>query len=290
MKKVLSFDIGGTKIAHAIVNKNGEFCSDICKNPTSKSADEIINLFKATIAENYNKIDGVAFSTAGAVNLQSTAITSFTGNMPCGYNKIDFSSITDKPILVENDANSAAWAEYCVGEAKGLPNNITLVIGTGVGSGIIVDGKLLKGKSGAAGEMHFPIDSGEKRHCKGCGMFDCFESFASGTGLKITAEEIMGKGTTTFDVIREKNNNNPLAIKVFDIWQNYLCKGLIMLSNLFDPQIIVLSGSMGQFVEYEKLQNKINQTILTQPIQLKPAKLANDAGLLGAALLLLHKL
>lgn len=290
MKKVLSFDIGGTKIAYAVIDEKGEFITEIQKTATPDTADGIRDLFKSVIKENYDNIDGVAFSTAGAVNLQGTRIISSNGNLPQGYNQTDFVGLTDKPVLVENDANSAAWAEYALGAAKGCQQSVVLVIGTGIGSGIIVNGKLLKGKSGAAGEMHFPIDSGHKRKCKGCGMYDCFESFASGTGLATGAKAVMGEDATTYSLIEKRNQGDETAIKVFDEWQEYLVKGMIMLANIFDPEIIVLSGSMAQFIEYSKVENEINQAILTQPLKVCPAEFENNAGMLGAAMLLQEKL
>ena len=198
MKKVLSFDIGGTKIAYSIINEKGEFLNEVIKVSTPKTSSGIYDLLKTTVKGLEEDIDGVAIATAGAVNGQGTAITSHVGNLPEGYNKTDFMSLTAKPVLVENDANSAAWAEYSIGAAQGCSNAIILTLGTGVGSGIIVDGKLLKGKSGAAGEMHFPVDSGHKRICGGCGLYDCFESFASGTGLNVNARESMGPEATSF--------------------------------------------------------------------------------------------
>ena len=289
MKKVLSFDIGGTKIAAAVIGEDGSFQGNINKYPTPDTADGIVSLFRSVI-ENCADIDGVAFSTAGAVNMEGTHITSFVGNLPRGYNNTDFCALTNKPVLVENDANCAGWAEYVLGAAKGCDNSIILTIGTGVGSGIIVNGKLLKGKSGAAGEMHFPIDSGHKRKCKGCGMYDCFESFASGTGLGLFAQASMGEKATTYDVIELKKQGDSTAIKVFNEWQSYLTKGMIMLGNIFDPQIIVLSGSMAEFIEYDKATKEVNSAILTQPLQVVPAHFANNAGMIGAAMLLHKKL
>ncbi len=290
MKKVLAFDIGGTKIAYSIIDENGCFLNEVIKVSTPKSAAGIVELLKTTVKGLEDEIDGVAVSTAGAVDTKGTRITSVPGNLPEGYNQTDFMALTTKPVLVENDANSAAWAEYSIGAAQGCNNAIILTLGTGVGSGIIVDGKLLKGKSGAAGEMHFPIDSGHKRVCGGCGMFDCFESFASGTGLNTNAREYMGADATSYDVIRGLKEGNHQARAAFDKWQGYLAKGLIMLANIFDPEVIVLSGSMAKFVEYDKINAEVNSQILTQPFKLKEAAFENNAGMIGAALLLIERL
>ncbi len=290
MKKVLSFDIGGTKIAYAVVDGEGRFSNEVIKVSTPKTAAGIAELLKTTAKGLEAEIDGVAVSTAGAVNHEGTRITSHTGNLPEGYNQTDFTALSTRPVLVENDANSAGWAEFSLGAAKGCRNAVILTLGTGVGAGIIVDGRLLKGKSGAAGEMHFPIDSGRKRICNGCGMYDCFESFASGTGLNTNAREYMGPESTSYDVIRGLKEGDHQARAAFDKWQDYLVKGLIMLANIFDPEVIVLSGSMAKFVEYDKVNAAANAKILTQPFALKEAVFENNAGIIGAALLLIDKL
>ncbi len=289
MTKILSFDIGGTKIAYAIINEKGEFLNEIIKVSTPKTSSGIYELLKTTVKGLEDEIDGVAIATAGAVNNEGTKITSHVGNLPPKYNQTDFMSLTSKPVLLENDANSAGWAEFSIGAAKGCKNAVILTLGTGVGSGIIVDGKLLKGKSGAAGEMHFPIDSGHKRKCT-CGLYDCFEAFASGTGLNANAREYMGENATSYDVIRGLKEGNHQARAAFDQWQGYLIKGMIMLANVFDPEMIVLSGSMAKFVEYDKVNKAVNEAILTQPFILKEAVFENNAGMIGVALLLSEKL
>ena len=140
MTKILSFDIGGTKIAYAIINEKGEFLNEIIKVSTPKTSSGIYELLKTTVKGLEDEIDGVAIATAGAVNSEGTRITSHVGNLPPKYNQTDFMSLTSKPVLLENDANSAGWAEFSIGAAKGCKNAVILTLGTGVGSGIIVDG------------------------------------------------------------------------------------------------------------------------------------------------------
>ncbi len=287
MEKVLAFDIGGTKIAYALIDKNGNFVSDITKVATPDTSEKIYDLLKKTISEHEADIVGTAIATAGAIDKEGKKITSHVGNLPKGYNGLNFISLSSKPVLLENDANSASWAEFALGSAKGYQNAITLTIGTGVGSGIIVEGKLLKGKSGAAGEMHFPIDSCKKRKCT-CGIEDCFEIYASGTALNLYAKEYMGENATSYDVIEQKNTNSK-AKEAFDEWQSKLLQGLIMLGNIFDPEIIVLSGSLSRFIDYEDLNKRANEQILTQPFILKEAKFENNAGMIGVAMLFFDK-
>lgn len=287
MEKVLAFDIGGTKIAYALIDKNGNFVTEVTKQATPDSSEKIYDLLKKTISEYEKDIVGTAIATAGAINKEGKKITSHVGNLPEGYNKLDFMSLSNKPVLLENDANSAGWAEFAIGSAKGCQNVITLTIGTGVGSGIIVEGKLLKGKSGSAGEMHFPIDSCKKRKCT-CGIDDCFEIYASGTALNLYAKEYMSENATGYDIIEQKSTN-PKARKAFDEWQGKLLQGLIMLGNIFDPEMIVLSGSLSKFIEYERLNKQANEQILTQPFVLKEAKFENNAGMIGVAMLYFDK-
>ena len=151
--KVLSIDVGGTKLVYAIINEKGEFLNEVKRVSTPKNIDELKSLFKKIIEENESDVDMIAFATAGAVNITNTKVDSSTPNLPDGYNDIDFSLLSKKPVYVENDANAAAWAEYKVGSAIGEDNNITITLGTGVGGGFIVDGKLLRGKSGRGGEV-----------------------------------------------------------------------------------------------------------------------------------------
>ncbi len=289
MKKVLAFDIGGTKIAYAIIDENGNFVNDVVKVTTPKTAEGIYDFFKTVVKGLEAEVDGVSIATAGAVNNENTKIISHVGNLPEGYNQLDFMALTDKPVLLENDANSAAWAEYKSGAAKGAKHAVVLTLGTGVGSGIIVDGKLLKGKSGAAGEMHVRFDDRHNRKCT-CGLWDCLETYVSGTALTADAKLYMGQDMTSYDVIRGLKNGDEKAKEAFDHWQSHLENTLVLMGNIFDPEIIVLSGSMAQFVEYDKLNRQANDDILTQPFTLKQAKFENNAGMLGAALLLFDRL
>ncbi len=289
MKKVLAFDIGGTKIAYAIIDEKGNFTNEVIKVTTPKTSSGIYELLKTVIKGSEDEIDGVAIATAGPVNNENNKIIGRVGNLPEGYDETDFLSLTEKPILLENDANAAAWAEFKIGAAKGTKDAVILTLGTGVGSGIIVNGRLLKGKSGSAGEMHVRFGFGHERQC-GCGLWDCLETYVSGTALSTDAKIYLAPDATSYDVIRGLKEGNPKARAAFDHWQECLENTLVMMANIFDPEVIVLSGSMAQFVEYEKLNKQANEDILTQPFVLKQAYFENNAGMLGAALLLIERL
>ena len=289
MKKALAFDIGGTKIYYTVINEKGEIVGEIKKNATPKTLDEIKDILKQGIEENKD-VDAIAIATAGAVNNENTGVISSTGNLPEGYRDIDFQSLSNKKVFVENDANAAAWAEYMIGSSKGCPNSVMLTLGTGVGGGIILNGKLFKGKSGAAGEMHFKMYPDKRRKCT-CGAWDCFEAYASGTGLKLTAEEMSGtKEITTYDVIDGMKRGCPEMTKIFNTWQNHITQGIIGLANIFDPDCFVLSGSMAEFVDSQKIQNEVNEEIVTTPTSVRIGTAGNYSGMIGAALLTIASL
>lgn len=289
MKKALALDVGGTKIYNAIVNENGEIISEIEKHATPKTFDEIKKTFIEIIKKHENNVDVIAFSTCGAVNNQNSKILGSTGNIAKGYPQMPFLELSKKPVFVENDANSAAWAEHEIGASVNCPTSVMITLGTGVGGGIIIDNKLLKGQNGAAGEMHFKMYSDKRRKCT-CGSWDCFEIYASGTGLKITAQEMLkDQNVTTYDVMNGVKNKNQKMLDVYHRWEEDITNGIIGLANIFDPDCVVLSGSLAQFVETDKVEKIVNQEICTTPTRVVKATAGNYSGMIGAALLAFQK-
>lgn len=287
MGKALAIDVGGTKIYNTVINEKGEIVGEIEKYSTPKTFTDIENLFRQIINKYEKDIDVVAFATCGAVNNNNDGILGSTGNIAKDYPKMNFKSLSTKPVFVENDANCAAWAEHIIGASKGYPYSVMLTLGTGVGGGIILDNKLYKGKSGAAGEMHFKMSRTKSRPCT-CGSHDCFEAYASGTGLRLTAVEISGNpDITTYDVIAGLKNNDTMMTNIFNTWQNDIINGIIGLADIFDSDVFVLSGSMAEFVDTEYITQKVNSEIVTQPTKVVKAQAGNYSGMIGAGLLAL---
>ena len=285
MKKALAFDIGGTKIYSSIIDETGKIVSEIDKFHTPKSIQGILDILKGQITKFENEVDVIAISTAGAVNNENTAVNGSTGNLVSGYSSINFQELSKKRVFLENDANAAAWAEYKIGASKGTNVSVMITLGTGVGGGIIVNNKLLKGKSGAAGEMHFKMYPDKRRKCT-CGSWDCFEAYASGTALKVDAEEMLNNpDVTTYDVMDGVKNGDKKMLEIFDRWINDITIGVNGLANLFDPDCIVLSGSMAQFVDAKKIEEAVNSDIVTSPTSIRIATAGNYSGMIGAALL-----
>ena len=288
--EVLAFDIGGTKIFCAKVNENGDIVGEVERFSTPQNKSEFEQLMKSVISAHESGISGVAIATAGTVSNENDRIIGSTGNMFKEYPGTNFQVLSKLPIFLENDANAAAWAEYRVGASKGSKVSVLLTLGTGVGGGIIINNKLLKGKSGGAGEMHFKMRTDKYRKCT-CGSYDCYEAYASGTGLKLTAVEMSGNpDITTYDVVAGLENQDELMTKIFNQWEDDVADGVVGLANIFDPDCVVLSGSMAAYVDIEKVEKKVNSEIVTAPTKIKKATAGNYAGMIGVGLLALEAL
>lgn len=303
MKKALAIDIGGTKISYAVINENGEIVSEIEKISTPRNIDELkCRLFE--LNAKYSAVDVTAVATAGAINLDNNKVTSSSMNLPAGYPELDFTAIFSKKVFIENDANAAAWAEYKLGAAKGVENTIIITIGTGIGGGVIINGKLLRGYTGQAAEVgSMRIKSTRERLCT-CGNYDCWEAYASGTALATEANEAAktsplfeksalnkpeSQQITTYDIINGLKINDDFSREVYTTWEDYLTLGLISLTDIFNPQSIVISGGMGEFINLDKLQERINAHTIVAPVELQFAKFKNNAGMIGASLLAFQK-
>ena len=307
--KVLAIDIGGTKISACIVEKD-KIISDIRKKETPKTTKEILETIFELINEfkKENEIQVIGIATAGAVNNENSKVIGSTGNLPSDYSKIEWEKILEEKfncfVLLENDANAAAFAESEFGAAKNDNNSITITLGTGVGGGIIINNKLLKGKSGAAAEIgHIVFGIDKNRKCT-CGIYNCFESYASGTGFAKTAKEfaktsplfknsiLSNKNTdtlSTYDIIAGIDKNDEFCKFIYSRWQEEVICGIISLQNIFDTESIILSGGMAKFIDYDYVNEIVNKSIVTTPVKVKQAKFDNNSGMIGAAALAIQK-
>ena len=138
--------------------------------------------------------------------------------------------------------------------------------------------------------MHFAISRDKKRKCT-CGSWDCFEAYASGNGLRQTGAEIYNNNNiTTYDIVEWAKNADKKAILALDVWQNDIALGALALANIFDPDCIVLSGSMEKFVDVKKIEDFVNENLVTTPLKVFHAKALNYSGMIGAALLAMDSL
>ena len=263
--KVLAFDVGGTKTAYALVNGRGQIISEVITQPTPQNCAAIENIF-AKAADDF-KADGLAVATAGVVH--QNRLLGKPINLPAGYEKIDFAALTGLPYIIENDANAALWAEYKIGALKKMQHAVMLTLGTGVGCGIILNGQLLHGKTGAAGEIRYPLagsDLAKAAQQGGLNEVDCFKIY-----------ELVKQG-------------NIKARKAYEDWQKNLIAAITEINRLLDVEAVALAGSLAQIVNYAHIEAAVNSKTYRNPLKVVPAKCANNAGLIGAALLFKEKI
>lgn len=314
-KLYIGVDLGGTNIAAGIVNAKGEILyrksvkTDL-PQPQQVIEEKISNLCLELCRENGlvlgKDIVDIGIGSPGNVNSE-TGVVGFNANF--GY--IDWhlkeeieKRIDNVKVMVENDANSAVIAEVVAGCAKGCEHAVILTLGTGVGAGVIVDGKVLNGYNQSAAEIGHMVISAGGRLCN-CGRKGCFERYCSATALISDTKEAMladkksklWKVCPNIDKVNAKTvfDANELgdetAKRVIDNYIEYLACGITNVVNIFQPQVLCLGGGVSN--QKEGLLNPIKEYLdkedyarhLLKRVTLKIATFRNDAGIIGAALL-----
>ncbi len=298
--KNIGVDIGGTFIKCAVVEKNGNVVIK-GKTPTPKNGaevpesvvgiiNELLDKAKLTLDDIYTVgigTTGICDSNKGVV-VECPNIENYENVEICRYIK----EKTGKDAFVDNDANCAALGEYIVSDIKS--NSFLFVtLGTGVGGGIILNGKILRGINGGAGEVgHITlVKDGEKCNC---GRLGCWERYASVSALSRQTRdagftgEVNGK--TAFE---ESLKGNKAAQKVLDKWLEYVSEGVCDLVNIFQPELLVIGG--GVSYEGERLLQPVREFVnknsrtgnrkALKQTQIEVSKLFNDAGVIGASFL-----
>jgi glucokinase len=311
-KKVaaLGFDIGGTKISAAMYDGQA-LVSDVKKVPTPSGSEAIIAAFLKIIADFQDKytVTGIGIATAGIVDTVAGYPVTGTNNIP-GWAGTQVKRIIESktmiPVYVENDANAAAYGEAKSHNLANSPCTILITLGTGIGGGILLDGKVYHGYEYGAGSVgHFRIGSENKRRCT-CGMFDCWEAYGSGIGLTATAKEVLAKVTpeqsplvtnpgdySAATLVAAARGGDPAAKQIIDRWHGHVCAGLAVLVHVFDPEAFILSGGLSEFVDLGLLSELLKDNIypgMAQKLSIRKSALGPNAGLIGAAHLILDAL
>ena len=305
----IGVDIGGTKVLGGVVDLTGKILRTFRADTPREGGDALNQVIADVVAElqTTHETNSIGISAAGLVSsdrqtmLGAPNIKDWDGvNIAKALNKI--SGINS---IVENDANSAAWAERVYGAGKGLENVMMITVGTGLGGAAIVEGKPLRGANGTGaefGHMRF-MPGGEL--C-GCGIQGCFEQYASGTALmRLTkvaiaedpdqARDLLARGDGTIagllgsHITDAARAGDKLAIGLLEKSGNWLGEGIASLSMLFDPSIVVIGG--GVIDAGELLLEPARRAMMREmpfvgkhPVpEIVAAKLGNDAGLVGAA-------
>ena len=298
-KMIMGIDVGGTKIAAALVS-SGKLMTPVYteKTPYGGKILNVISNFYEKFSKKY-LLAGIGISTAGMVSDDGKIVGS-TGNIP-GWQGTKVKEVLQKkhglPVVVENDANSAAYAEYQIGSAKGSNPLLMITLGTGVGGGVVVNGRLVRGAHYAGGEIgRIKLSYTKQRHCT-CSRYDCFEAYASGNGILALIKHyfpIKYKKMITRDLFKlagSKNKDSILAIRAIEDWHFYIALGICNLFQVFDPEKIVLSGGLSSEVDIKYLTKETKKLLLpalSNAVHIEKSVLGNDAGLLGAALLASH--
>lgn len=308
MKHYIGIDLGGTNIKGALVNENGE----IVKQTTCPThAEQGVEAVTETIADMIRDlakdatVGGVGLGCPGTVDDKAGTVI-----YACNIGWVDYDvctalkELTGYDVRLVNDANAAALAEVVVGAAKGAESAVVVTLGTGVGGGVVIDGKLLTGYTGAASELGHMVIVADGEDC-GCGRKGCFEAYASATALIRMTHEAMAKhpesamhqiaveqgavdGRTAFTAQQMGDMAGDEVVKEY---VHYLSIGIANIVNIFFPEVIALSGGVANQGEnlLVPLREKVGQQEYGAAYTAKHPRivcctLGNTAGMIGAAM------
>ncbi len=313
----IGIDLGGTNIAAGIVDTKGVVIHK-CSVPTNRdrpSEDIVEDMAQLCflLLEQKNlqisQINSIGIGVPGVADNKNGKIIYCT-NINCirGIDiRYKFQKYFSTPVFIENDANCAALAESICGAAKGTNHSITITIGTGIGGGIIIYGRLYTGVNSAACEIGHMVIRTNGIKCA-CGRRGCWENYASATALiNFTRKAVKNYPDSLLcKCIKEKEQKDNLDKIVFEAarlndihakrlisrYITYLADGIVNLINIFQPEMIILAGGITNEGEYllRPLENKINELVYGKDyigisVKIKRASLGNDAGIVGAAML-----
>ena len=312
----IGIDLGGTNIVAGVVdNKYNIIAKAECKTAVPRPEAEVCDSMAAVVKEAMKKakikIDEVAhigIGVPGAVNPETRVIETSPNLF---FQNWEIAAMMEerlhKYVKVENDANAAALGEFLAGSAKGSKNAVAITLGTGVGGGIIIDGKIYSGSNFAGAELGHMVIVKDGNQC-GCGRKGCWEAYASATALiNMTKEAIKNEkpefsymlnavgddldkvnGKTAFDAMRD---GDATGTEVVNKYIGYLATGLINVINIFQPDVLCIGGGISKegetllgplraIIEQERFtKHNDKQTLVCA------ASLGNAAGIIGAAML-----
>ena len=285
MERFLGIDIGGTFLKVAF-KENGEIKTEkIAVKEIQKKESFLENLREVIKKYNPSKI-GIAI--AGLVDKKTGLLTN-SPNLKFleGLNLKEFiEKEFNIEVFVENDANVAAFGEYVYGNGKDSKVLVCLTLGTGLGGGLVIDGKIFSGVSGSAMEIgHITVEKdGFLCHC---GRKGCLESYVSSYGLERLYCLISEEKRSSFEIINLAKQNDEKAIQTFEIFTDYLAIGIMNIAHIFNPDTVLLSGGIIEnYLDVLNLtKNKIEKMIFPLPfrdLHVNTAKLGSWSGAYGA--------
>lgn len=310
----LGIDLGGTNIAAGVVDEEMKLVYKTSIPTEANSGVENIISRMAQAAKAAMKgacitaeqVKSIGIGTPGAV-VPETGVVIYAANL--GFQHTPLADLLGAhfpgiPVRVENDANVAAWAEAKCGAAMGTKDSVTITLGTGVGGGMILNGKLYSGFNSMGGELGHIVITENGRPCS-CGRKGCWEAYASVTGLINTTKEHMQanpqtlmwkiagslervNGLTSFDAMRKGDEE---AKKVVQKYLDSVACGIANICNILQPEVLCIGGGISK--EGDTLLKPVQEYVMKEMFsrfndthtEIRIAKLGNDAGIIGAALL-----
>ena len=313
MSYTIGIDLGGTTMTAGLVNEDYEIVGKITWATRLPRPAEDLEKAMADLCREVAKQNGVDFSEVRYVGIGTPGSVNFTTGF-VGYNTnfnyydwnlgTDLEALLGCKVYVENDANAAAFGEYIAGGAKGYKDAVVITLGTGIGSGIILDGKILRGFNFAAGEMGHTVIVKDGRKCN-CGRHGCWERYASARALSEDTKAAMRehRDTLMWDLVKDIDHVNAktsfdamekgdaLAKQVVENWMEYVGCGIANLVNTFEPEVICIGGGVSNQGEtllgpVRAYVEKETHDITTGRVpEIRACVLRNDAGVIGAAAL-----
>ena len=301
-KVLIGIDLGGTAIKYGYCTVNGDIIQEYSR-PTNAQADaqRILEDIAAAVEHVRQQIDGASYEiagigmgTPGSVDVERGYLQGSTPNFKA-WRDVPIREYLEKrfqlPVFVDNDANAMAFGEYLFGAGAGKQHVIAITLGTGIGGGVIIDGKLFRGHRYVGAEVgHMSIQyDGKKCRCGGVG---CWELYASATAMiqQYNASNPGNPVTGSREIFERHYQGEPLAMQVVQQEIELVAAGVASLLHVFNPELFIIGGGVSEagdwFVEkiYDALLHRTMKEALVN-FNLVRAKLGNQAGWLGAAAL-----
>lgn len=315
MGKRIGIDVGGTNIKIALVDEQGKIIySNSTPTDAEKGYEHTVNNIKKAIhnlmqeTNNDEKsIEAIGFDFPGQIDYKK-GIVKLAPNIPGWVNVPIAQMIEDEfhiPTKIDNDVRCAALGELKFGAGKGCENFICITVGTGIGSGIVINGKIVRGCANAAGEIgHIKLQTENGPLC-GCGDSGCLEANASGPAIVAMAQEYIQGGKaakfremaasqggeiTPYIVAKAAEAGDPVAKRIFEIMGYRIGIGLTSVINLLNPEKVIIGGGVAEAgnLLLEPIRKTIKERamkIASESVQIVPAQLGNNAGVIGASML-----
>ncbi|HET9657836.1 MAG TPA: ROK family glucokinase [Kineosporiaceae bacterium] len=308
MELTIGVDVGGTKIAAGVVDADGGIIEKIRISTPAATAQSVEDGIVEAVLQlsSGHPVSAVGVAAPGFVDAQRTTLR-FTPNLPMADRPLRalLQPRIGLPVVVENDASAAAWGEYRFGGGRGVTDVVLLTVGTGLGGGIVLDGRLLRGAFGIAGEFgHVRIVPGGLP-C-GCGNRGCWEQYTSGSALirqahalartdAVRAARLLELAGGTVEAIaggmitQAAREGDPAAIELLAELGRWLGEGIADIADVLDPAVVVIGGGVSEAGDLlleparKAFTASLSAGVHRPHLVIREAELGNDAGLIGAA-------